>query len=78
MPTYDDPETQRRLALRPVCRFLRTKALHVYGRDTPDAYRTSASSHYHCLKTQFVVGPDQAPCVPEACQAGRHCFEARR
>ncbi len=75
MPTFDDrprPELDA-----PVCRFLRTKALHVYGQDTPDAFSTSRSSSYHCLRTQFVTGPDAAPCVPEDCQPGRRCFEAR-
>jgi hypothetical protein len=49
----------------------------VYGRDTPDAFATSRSSHYHCLRTQFVTGPDQSPCLPEDCQPGRGCFETR-
>jgi hypothetical protein len=77
MPTFDDESTMAERHERPVCRSLRTKALHVYGPDTPDAYATSRSSHYHCLRTQFVTGPDQAPCVPEQCQPGRSCFEAR-
>jgi len=62
---------------QPVCRHLRTKALHVYGRDTPDMFVTSRSSHYHCLRTQFVTGPDGGLTVPEACQPTRECFEAR-
>ncbi|MCY1011782.1 hypothetical protein OV079_40765 [Nannocystis pusilla] len=40
MPTFlrvVDPD-------QPVCRHLRTKAMHVYGRDTPDAFSTSRSS----------------------------------
>lgn len=62
---------------QPVCRHLRTKGMHVYGRDTPDAFSTSRSSHYHCLRTQFVTGPDGGLSVPEQCAAGRECFEAR-
>lgn len=62
---------------QPVCRFLRTKAMHVYGQDTPDAFSTSRSSNYHCLRTQFVTGPDGDLSVPERCKAGRGCFEAR-
>ncbi len=77
MPTFDDDSTSADRHSRPVCRFLRTKALHVYGPDTPDAYATSRSSSYQCLRTQFVTGPDRAPCVPEDCQPGRDCFEER-
>jgi hypothetical protein len=73
MPTFDDHHDPD----RPVCRHIRTKALHVYGHDTPDAFSTSRSSHYHCLRTQFVTGPDAALCVPEDCQPGRTCFEDR-
>ncbi|MEM6295571.1 MAG: hypothetical protein AAGA54_30135 [Myxococcota bacterium] len=61
----------------PVCRHIRTKALHVYGQDTPDAYLTSHSSSYQCLRTQFITGPDASPCLPEDCQPGRDCFDAR-
>ncbi len=61
----------------PVCKHLRTKALYVYGQDTPDAFTTSRSSHYHCQRTQMVTGPDRAPCVPESCEPGRDCFELR-
>jgi hypothetical protein len=77
MPTFDEDTLKKQLEDGPVCRHLRTKALHVYGRDTPDAFVASRSSHYHCLRTQFVTGPDQSPCVPEDCQPGRNCFEAR-
>lgn len=62
---------------QPVCRHLRTKGMHVYGHDTPDAFSTSRSSHYHCLRTQFVTGPDGELSVPERCAAGRECFEKR-
>lgn len=62
---------------RPVCRHLRTKGMHVYGQDTPDAFSTSRSSNYHCLRTQFVTGPDGALSVPEQCKPGRDCFEGR-
>lgn len=62
---------------QPVCRALRTKAMHVYGHDTGDAFVTSRSSNYQCMRTQFVTGPDAAPCLPEACTPARGCFEAR-
>jgi hypothetical protein len=77
MPTFDDATRERQLADVPVCKHLRTKALHVYGQDTPDAFVTSRSSSYHCLRTQFVTGPDSALCLPESCQPGRDCFEDR-
>ncbi|MBC8073318.1 MAG: hypothetical protein IAG13_33670 [Deltaproteobacteria bacterium] len=77
MPTFDDDSRARLEAGTPVCRFLRTKALHVYGPDTPDAFTTSRSSSYQCLKTQFVCGPDRSPCLPEDCQPGRDCFVER-
>ena len=73
MPTFlrqIDPE-------QPVCKNLRTKALYVYGQTTPDMYATSRSSGYQCLRTQFVTGPDAAPCVPESCTPARTCFEPR-
>jgi hypothetical protein len=62
---------------RPVCTNLRTKALHVFGRETGDMYRTSRSSSYQCLATSFVTGPDGSLCAPEECQPGRGCFRAR-
>jgi hypothetical protein len=77
MPTFDDHTLAKLRADTPVCRHLRTKALHVYGQDTPDAFSTSRSSSYQCLRTQFVTGPDDALCVPESCQPGRACFQAR-
>ena len=77
MPTFDDLADQLIASGAPVCRHLRTKALHVYGQDTPDAVITSRSSSYQCLRTQFVTGPDAGLCVPEACQPDRGCFEAR-
>lgn len=77
MPTFDDATRERMMAELPVCKHLRTKALHVYGQDTPDAFTTSRSSHYACLRTQFVTGPDSSPCLPEDCQPGRGCFESR-
>jgi hypothetical protein len=61
----------------PVCRHIRTKGMHVYGQDTGDVFQTSRSSHYHCLCTQTVTGPDQRLCVPEACTPSRGCFVAR-
>jgi hypothetical protein len=76
MPTFDDDILERLQRGDPRCRYLRTKALHVYGRHTPDAVATSASSHYHCLRTQFVTGPDARLCTPEDCQPGRSCYEA--
>lgn len=60
-----------------VCKYLRTKALHVYGHQSADLYQTSRSSHYYCQKTQFVTGPDQGLCTPEACQPHRQCFLSR-
>lgn len=77
MPTFDEHSQRHLDAETPVCRHLRTKALHVYGQDTPDAFVTSRSSNYTCLRTQFVTGPDQGLCVPELCHGGRDCFEAR-
>ena len=77
MPTFDDHVRAKLEAGTAVCRHLRTKALHVYGQDTPDAFVTSRSSGYHCLRTQFVTGPDDSPCLPEDCQPGRTCFEER-
>ncbi|PRQ09802.1 hypothetical protein [Enhygromyxa salina] len=71
------PEFTRVDDSRPVCKHLRTKALHAYGAQTHDAFHTSRSSSYQCLKTCFVTGPDRQLCVPEACQPGRTCFEPR-
>lgn len=62
---------------RPVCRHLRTKAMHVYGPDVADAFVSSRSSQYHCLKTQQVTGPDDGLCLPESCIGARACFEER-
>lgn len=77
MPTFDDHARRAMDEQTPVCRYLRTKALHVYGQETPDAFVTSRSSHYHCLRTQFITGPDRGVCVPEECRPGRSCFEER-
>jgi len=62
---------------RPICRHMRTKAMHVYGPDVVDAFVSSRSSHYHCLRTQQVTGPDDRLCLPEACTESRSCFSAR-
>ena len=51
--------------------------MHVFGSNTADAFATSRSSSYHCLRTAFVTGPDHAPCAPEMCAPGRACFVAR-
>jgi len=77
MPHFDEQSRKLRDADAPVCRFLRTKALDVYGQQTPDAYVTSGSAGYQCLRTQFVTGPDTRPCLPEDCQPDRDCFSAR-
>ena len=77
MPTFDEHSLPLLEAGTPVCRHMRTKALHVYGQDTPDAFVTSRSSGYHCLRTRFVTGPDEDLCVPESCRPGRDCFEER-
>ncbi|MCA9691157.1 MAG: hypothetical protein KC636_16250 [Myxococcales bacterium] len=72
------PATLRHIdRTRPVCKHLRTKAVHVDGHETPDLYVTSRSSGYKCLRTQFVTGPDAAPCVPESCTPDRGCFTPR-
>lgn len=71
------PEFIRVDTSRPVCKHLRTKALHAFGSETHDAFHTSRSSGYQCLKTCFVTGPDQRLCAPENCQPGRNCFESR-
>ena len=76
MPTFDEHSQPQLDADAPVCRHMRTKALHVYGQRTPDAYVTSRSSGYQCLRTRFVTGPDDALCVPEQCRPGRDCFDA--
>jgi hypothetical protein len=75
MPTFDEHSRDKLDAGPPICRHMRTKALHVYGQETPDAFVTSRSSGYQCLRTRFVTGPDDALCVPEQCQPGRACFE---
>ncbi|MCB9570017.1 MAG: hypothetical protein H6710_22820 [Myxococcales bacterium] len=62
---------------RPVCRHLRTKAMHVYGPETGDAFVSSRSSNYQCLRTQQVTGPDDRLCLPESCTPSRECFAAR-
>jgi hypothetical protein len=77
MPTFDDRSDEKLAAGTRICRHMRTKALYVYGQDTPDAVRTSHSSGYQCLRTQFVTGPDQRLCAPEECTPGRDCFEER-
>jgi hypothetical protein len=61
----------------PVCRYIRTKGMHVYGMDAGDAFVTSRSSNYHCLRTQKVTGPDDRLCLPERCNAARGCFSRR-
>ncbi len=59
------------------CRYLRGKSYYVHGPHCDAVHRTSASSGYMCLRTQFVVGPDGAPCVPEDCAQGRVCYKSR-
>ncbi|RMG97084.1 MAG: hypothetical protein D6705_09545 [Deltaproteobacteria bacterium] len=56
------------------CRFLSTKGRVIHGRTAPCLRRTSPSSHYTCLRTQTVLGPDDGLCVPEACTPARPCY----
>ncbi|MEZ4383648.1 MAG: hypothetical protein R3A79_20115 [Nannocystaceae bacterium] len=62
---------------RPICRHIRTKGMHVYGPEATDAFVTSRSSSYQCLRTQQVTGPDDRLCLPESCAPARECFVAR-
>ncbi len=58
------------------CRHLMSKGRIIHGRSAHCLRETSGSSHYTCLRTQTVVGPDDRLCVPEACQPGRACYLA--
>ena len=58
-----------------VCRHLRCKMFYVKGRDGCDMTTSSTTAQYICLRSQQVVGPDDAPVGPGACAAARRCFE---
>ncbi len=64
------------LAAIPVCRRLRTKMYYVVGREHVDLRVSSPTAQYWCAHTTTVMGPDDVPCSPEACQPHRGCFEA--
>jgi hypothetical protein len=77
MSTFDESSRSKPAADTPVCRHLRNKEMYVQGQDCEEAFVSSQSSGYRCLRTQFVTGPDDALCLPELCQPGRDCFVAR-
>ncbi len=59
-----------------VCRRLRTKMYYVVGREHVDLRVSSPTAQYWCAQTTTVMGPDDVPCSPEACQSHRPCFQA--
>jgi hypothetical protein len=65
----------RELAATPVCRRLRTKMYYVVGREHVNLRVSSPTAQYWCSHTTTVMGPDDMPCSPEACQTHRGCFE---
>jgi hypothetical protein len=66
----------RELASTPVCRRLRTRTYYVIGREHADLRASAPNAQYWCTQTTTVMGPDEVPCNPEACQPDRGCFEA--
>jgi len=61
------------------CKHLRTKSLYI-GATPEEAFTEKegdavAPCHFWCNLTQTVVGMDDQEVHPEACIAGRVCFE---
>lgn len=74
-----EPAAERRFEglASPYCRHLQSKKLCF--RTAPperDEDILDASRHCWCRTTQQILGPDGDVTSPDACRAGRGCFEA--
>ncbi len=62
----------------PCCTHLRTKT-QFYMPDEmaagPGYIKVTTTGTYWCARTSTPRGPDDAPCTPQTCQAGRGCYE---
>lgn len=59
---------------RPICQYLRTKAIYIPGGNLQNLVETNPESHYWCNCTMQVVGPDDRFVAPDACKQSRSCF----
>ncbi len=58
------------------CMHLRSKGMYVTGQLNPaDDYEEHGDGHCWCLKTQNVIGPDDALVERELCHRDRPCYE---
>ena len=73
--SFDTPE----LRTRPVCSYLRSKAIYVTGDPDPQSYEEEGSTRFSCWcnQTQHILGPDQGLVDRSACVEGRECFMPR-
>ena len=56
------------------CALMRSKAMYVTGRRTPNHADEEGSHYCWCNLTQHVRGPDQEHVDRQICIAGRGCF----
>lgn len=63
-----------RPAVGTVCALLRTKMMHVLGVIERDAWTSSSTAQYWCLRSMQDFGPDGELACPEDCQSCRGCY----
>ena len=64
------------MANRKACHNLRTKKSYVPAYDGEDLYAPAQmNAQFFCLRTLLQTGQDDGPVCPEACVAGRRCYE---
>jgi hypothetical protein len=71
-----EPVEEKRPAISPFCARLRSKKTYfLSGPPRTEGDILEASGRTWCLHTMDALGPDGKIVRPEACQAGRSCFE---
>ncbi len=69
---------ERDQAIIPCCIHLRTKTQFYLPDEMaagPGRIRVTTTGTCWCARTNTARGPDEAPCTPQGCQAGRGCYE---
>ena len=59
---------------RPICQYLRTKAIYIPGGNLQNLVENNPGSHYWCNCTMQDIGPDDQFVSPDACKQSRPCF----
>lgn len=73
--SFDEKSTER----KPICMFLRSKAIYVTGDPDPRSKEEEGSTRFNCWcnKTQHTLGPDDQLVDRDECCDGRECYLPR-